>query len=49
MTIQQLIDLLESAPDKSTPVRIIHVDGEVFEITQEIDYLSEETTYLEVE
>ena len=49
MTIQELIDLLESAPDKSAPGRLITPDGIILELTGEIDYSSEETAYLEVE
>lgn len=50
MTIQDLINLLLTAPDKSQAIRIFHTgEDEVFDFTKDLDTSSGETAYLEIE
>ena len=50
MTIQEIIDLLLTAPDKSQAIRLFHAgEGEVFDFTKDLDTSSGETAYLEIE
>lgn len=48
MTIQEIIDLLQTVEDKSAPGRLINADGEAYDFTGDIDSYSEETVWIEV-